>query len=83
MPPDAQQKDPGTPAFALGQNATTPADHFPKVRAQVEAAMKDEAARRAASKAANDFTVALFERRAAANSPELDAFLAAQRQLQA
>ncbi len=79
VPPDAQQKDPGTPAFALGQNATTPADHFPKVRAQVEAAMKDEAARRAASKAANDFTVALFERRAAANSPELDAFLAAQR----
>lgn len=78
-PADAQQKDPGTPAFSLGQNATTPSDNFPKVRDQVEAAMKLDAARRASSKVANDFTVALFERRAAANSAELAAFLAAQR----
>ena len=79
VPPEAQEKDPGTPSFALGQNATTVADNFPKVRAQVEAAMKEEAARRTASKAANDFTVALFERRVAANSPELQAFLTSQR----
>lgn len=78
-PADAQAKDPGTPSFALGQNATTVADDFGKVRSQVEAAMKDEAARRAASKVANDFTVALFERRASANSPELATFLSAQR----
>lgn len=80
-PADAQQKEPGTPAFSLGQNATSVADDFGKVRTQVEAAMKDDAARRAATKAANDFTVALYERRAAANSPELASFLAAQRRI--
>lgn len=80
VPADAaDKKDAGTPSFALGQNATTAPDNFSKVRAQVEAAMKDAVARRAASKAANDFTVAVFERKVAANSPELAALVAAQR----
>lgn len=77
-PAESDKKDANTPSFALGENATTAPDHFPKVRAQVEAAMKEEAARRAASRAANDFAVALFERKAAPNSPELERFLAAQ-----
>lgn len=51
----------------------TTTDNFLKVRAQVEAAMKNEAARRAASRAANDYTVAVFERKVAANSAELAA----------
>lgn len=80
VPADAaDKKDAGTPSFALGQNATTAPDNFSKVRPQVEAAMKDAVARRAASKAANDFTVAVYERKVAANSPELAALVAAQR----
>ncbi|MDP2136483.1 MAG: SurA N-terminal domain-containing protein, partial [Candidatus Didemnitutus sp.] len=76
---DATGKNASTPSFALGENAATVTDNFPKVRAQVEAAMKDEFARRLSSRAANDFTIALFERKAAANSTELVSFLAAQR----
>lgn len=80
VPADAaDKKDAGTPSFALGQNATTAPDNFSKVRPQVEAAMKDAVARRAASKAANDFTVAVYERKVAANSAELAALVAAQR----
>lgn len=63
--------------------ATAPAgtDNFPKVRAQVENAIRSLAARRLASQAANDLTVALFERKAALkpNSPELAAYLASVR----
>jgi peptidyl-prolyl cis-trans isomerase D len=77
-PADAA-KDASAPSFTLGQSAPASEDNFLKVRAQVESAMKDEAARRAASRAANDFTVALYERRAKANSPEVEAFLATQR----
>lgn len=66
LPADADKKDaPG-------------ADNFQKVRPQVEAAMRDLAARQLASKAANDLTVALYEQKLAANSPELAAFLAGQ-----
>ncbi len=54
-------------------------DNFPKVRPQVEAALKNAASARGAAKAANDLTVALFERKLTANSPELAAFLAANR----
>lgn len=80
VPADAaDKKDAGTPSFALGQNATSTPDNFSKVRPQVEAAMKDAVSRRAASKAANDFTVAVYERKVAANSPELAALVAAQR----
>ncbi len=70
VPADADKKDdkPG---------ATV--DNFPKVRAQVEAALKQAVAARGASKAANDFATALFDRKFAANSPELAAFLAEQR----
>jgi len=75
VPADADKKD--APALSLdGQPAAT--DNFPKVRAQVEAAMKEVAARNLASRAANDFTVALFERKVAANSAELTQFLSAQ-----
>ena len=59
--------------------ATPPVDNFPKVRAQVETTMKNLAGKRGASKTANDLTIALFERKLSANSPELAAFLAAQR----
>jgi peptidyl-prolyl cis-trans isomerase D len=68
---DAPAKlDPAKPA--------TPADNFAKVRPQVEAFMRRDAAVRLATKAATDFTVALFERKVAANSPDLAAFVASQ-----
>ncbi|MDP1581407.1 MAG: peptidyl-prolyl cis-trans isomerase [Candidatus Didemnitutus sp.] len=67
------------PSFALGESATAVTDNFPKVRLQVEAAMKEDISRRAASRAANDFTIALFERKVAANSSELGAFISASR----
>jgi peptidyl-prolyl cis-trans isomerase D len=72
VPADADKKDP-VPAVTPAAGA---ADSFSKVRAQVVAAMKQAASGRLASKAANDLTVALFERKLAANSPELTAFLA-------
>jgi peptidyl-prolyl cis-trans isomerase D len=77
-PADAKA-DGAAPALSLDGTAAAPKDDFPKVRAQVEAAMKQDAARRAASQAANDFTVALFERKLAPNSADLTAFLAAMR----
>lgn len=55
------------------------ADNFPKVRAQVETAMRNLASRRAASEAANNLTVALFERKLAPNSAELAAHLTSSR----
>jgi peptidyl-prolyl cis-trans isomerase D len=73
VPADAEKKN-GAPS--LTPDAT---DNFPKVRTQVEAAIKQAASARGASKAANDLTVALFERKLTANSPELAAFLAANR----
>ena len=72
FPAPADDKKDAAPALG----ATAP-DHFPKVRAQVEAALRQESAYRNASKAANDFSVALYESKAKANSPELTAFLAA------
>jgi peptidyl-prolyl cis-trans isomerase D len=73
--PPEEKKDEKAPALSLDKLGAPASDNFPKVRAQVEAAMKQEAARRAASKAANDFTVALYERRVKPNSPELESFL--------
>ena len=61
-----------TPTPAVG------GDNFAKVRPQVEAALRNELATRIAVKAANDFTVALYERKATANSAELAAFLSSQ-----
>lgn len=68
--PDADKKD-----------DKTPVDNFPKVRAQVEAALKEAAGARGASRAAEALATALFDRRATLkpNSPELAAFLAEQR----
>lgn len=69
VPADPEKKD--------APLADPSVDNFPKVRAQVEAALRDLASRRLASEAANNLTVALFERRAnlKPNSPELAAFL--------
>jgi peptidyl-prolyl cis-trans isomerase D len=76
-PADADKKDDKT--VALDKKDTPPVDNFPKVRAQVETAIRQEAAVRGAVKAANDFTVALYESKATANSSELAAFLAARK----
>lgn len=54
-------------------------DNFPKVRAQVEATLREAVGARGAAKAANDLATAIFERKLAANSPELTDFLAEQR----
>ena len=72
VPPEADKKDAAVPAAG--------ADNFPKVRAQVESALRNLASRRLALQAANDLTVALYDRRATikANSPELASFLAAE-----
>ena len=55
-----------------------PGDSFTKVRTQVETALKNSVSARFAVKAANDLTVALYDKKLAANSPELAEFLAAQ-----
>ena len=73
VPADADKKDAAPALSSAG------ADNFPKVRAQVEAALKNAVSARNAAKAANDLTVALFENKLTANSPELAAFLAANR----
>lgn len=73
VPADADKKDAAPALTPAG------ADNFPKVRAQVEAALKNAVSARNAAKAANDLTVALFEKKLTANSPELAAFLAANR----
>ena len=65
----------GKPDAALPATAT---DNFPKVRDQVEAALRNVASRRLASQAANELNVALYERKLAANSPELATFLTSQ-----
>lgn len=73
-PAEAEKKD-DKPALA----PAAPVDNFPKVRAQVETALRSAVGARGASKAANDLATALFERKLAANSAELAAFLAEQR----
>ncbi|MFZ5493870.1 MAG: hypothetical protein ACOZE5_00850 [Verrucomicrobiota bacterium] len=71
VPADADRKD-----AAASIAATDPTvDNFPKVRAQVETAIRNLASRRLASQAANDLTVALFERKLSANSPDLASYL--------
>ncbi len=79
VPPDAEKKD-AAPKLSLTPEApAAPADNFPKVRAQVEAALRQDAGLNGASKAANDFTVALYENKIPASSPPLAALLAARR----
>ena len=80
VPEDDKAKKEGKPADLSLDPAKKDAaatDNFPKVRLQVEIAMKVQAAAKLASQAANDFTVALYERKLAANSSELAAYLAA------
>ena len=74
VPPEAAKPADAKPALT----PTTPADNFAKVRSQVEAAIRTAAAQRLANKAANEFTVALYERKAAANTADLAQFLVAQ-----
>lgn len=77
FPAPAEDKKAAAPALSLDQKAPAVADAFAKVRPQVEAEMKEQAARRAAAQVANNLTVALYERKISANSPELTAFLGA------
>lgn len=79
IPADKMKSEGSAPSLSLDGSGAAAKDDFLKVRAQVEDAMKQEAARRGASQAANDFTVALFERKLAPNSSELSAFLASLR----
>jgi peptidyl-prolyl cis-trans isomerase D len=74
VPAEAGKKD-DKPALT----PAAPVDNFPKVRAQVETALKTAVGARGASKAANDLATALFDRKLAANSAELTTFLAEQR----
>jgi len=67
VPAEADKKDAALPATAT--------DNFPKVRDQVETALRSLASRRVATQAASELTVALYERKLVANSPELTAFL--------
>lgn len=77
FPVAEEKKDEKAPTVSLDANAAKPvADNFPKVRAQVEQTMKELAGRNRASKAANDFTVAVYERKVAANSPDLATLIA-------
>lgn len=69
VPADPAKKDAAAPA-------PSPTDDFLKVRSQVESAMKTSASVRLSSKAASDLTLALYERKLTANSPELASFLA-------
>ena len=72
VPAEPAKKDAATPA------APSTVDNFPKVRAQVEIMMQNLAAAQSSSKAANDLTVAIYEHKLVANSPELTAFLESQ-----
>lgn len=71
VPEDLVEGNPGQPATAT--------DNFPKVRAEVATALRDVASRHLAAQAANELTVALFDRKLAPNSAELAAFLASVR----
>jgi len=71
VPAEGDKKD---AAASLAANDAT-VDNFPKVRAQVEASLRNLASRRLASQAANDLTVALFERKLKPSSPQLTPFL--------
>lgn len=71
VPPEAG-KD-ATPSIA----PQTPGDDFPKVRAQVEAALREEIAVQNAARAANDLTVALYEATASARNADLGSVVAA------
>ncbi len=73
--PTEDKKDEAKPALSLDGKSAPATDNFAKVRAQVETVWRMQSAREAATKSANEFTVALFESKITANSPELTAFL--------
>ncbi|MDD3180162.1 MAG: peptidyl-prolyl cis-trans isomerase [Opitutaceae bacterium] len=75
-PAEPDKKD--TSSIKLAPVANT-ADTYAAVRMQVEAALLQELAMKRAAKAANDFTLGLYERKFSPNSPALDAFLATQK----
>lgn len=77
-PEDKDKKDAG---LNVGTPATAPSadETYVKVRAQVLGAMMQERALKSALEVANQLTVALYERKLKANSPELSAFLASLR----
>lgn len=77
VPPESDKPD-AKSAVSLTSAVKTPVDNFPKVRAQVETALRTAVGARGAAKAANDLATAIFERKLTANSPELTAFLAGQ-----
>lgn len=56
-----------------------PAADYAAVRPQVESTLKVERARHLASKAASDFSFALYEKKLAPGTPAFDAFVAAQK----
>ncbi len=66
---------PADPAATTTPAPAVATDNLEKVRPQVEIAFRNELATRLAVKTANDFTVALYERKATANSAELASFL--------
>ena len=74
----AQFPAPAAPPTKDVSAPAVPADNFEKVRPLVETALRNEIGNRTAVKVANEFAVALYERKAKANSPELTAFLASQ-----
>lgn len=67
------------PAEAGKTDLAKSTDDFAKVRVQVEQAMKENVGLNFASKAANDLTVAIYERKVTANSAELTSLLTAHR----
>lgn len=77
-PADKDKKD-ATPAPALAPAAAPADENYAKVRTQVLAALMQERALKSALEVANQLTVALYERKLKANSPELSAFLASLR----
>ncbi len=79
VPADAEKKDEAPKLSLTPEAPAAPGDDFTKVRAQVEAALRQEAGLNSASQAANDFTVALYENKIPANSPQLSTLLAARR----
>ena len=74
VPAEPTKKD-AAPTPAVPADTT---DNFAKVRSNVETAMMNMAMAHYSQKAANDLTVALYERKLTANSPELASFLASQ-----
>lgn len=77
--PVPPEKDEKTGAPKIEAKPASAEANFAKVRPQVEVAMRLEAGRQQALKAASDFTVKLYQEKPPANSPALATFLAEQK----